>query len=86
MFRLVIGLILIVFVSTPVGAAGRPWLPSKADSVNQSLDSLLNSGWEIIQGSMGFEGFVVTLKNGDKYILCEWAPRENGQSRCYALN
>ncbi len=58
---------------------------TKMDVVKQSLEELLNSGWEPI----GFTGNAYLLKKGGKYIRCgavHYQSHAAAHSYCVALN
>ena len=58
--------------------------------INQPLDALLSSGWEIT-GLAISDGIIYTLRNGSKWALCAITQHHGSdgmitESRCWALN
>lgn len=66
--------------------------PIKLDSVNDSLETMLNSGAKVISSYIANDGPIVTIKYQQQYIICVLKGAGIGSdqnvttSKCYALN
>jgi len=96
-FAAVLPLLLISTMLTPLAAAqtagtGAPELtrPTKFKSLPVSMETLLDSGWQIVSLGAGIGGYVYLLKRDQKWITCATQPEQVDPtvflSQCAAMN
>jgi len=88
-------LLSVTFASTAVAqtaGSGAPELtrPTKFQSLPVSMETLLDSGWQIVSLGAGIGGYVYLLKRDQKWITCATQPEQTDQSvfisQCAAMN